>query len=83
LLIQEFLAILLFSRLRKVKATEIATDLLRTFDGDLIDLFTATIHQLTQVKGIGFVKACKIKAAFELGKRITSYCKEAHPYYLY
>lgn len=45
----------------------------------LVNLFTATIHQLTQVKGIGFVKACQIKATFELGNRIGSYCEEMHP----
>jgi DNA repair protein RadC len=28
------------------------------------------------VKGIGFVKACKIKAAFELWKRTVAYCDE-------
>jgi DNA repair protein RadC len=31
------------------------------------------------VKGIGFVKACQIKAVFELGNRVESYCEEMHP----
>jgi len=48
------------------KATEIAADLPRTFDRNPVAVFCASIHQLTQVEGIGFVKACKIKAAFEL-----------------
>lgn len=59
--IQEFLAVLLFPGHRKDKVIEIAINLMKTFDEDLIDLFTATIHQLTRVKGIGFAKVCKIK----------------------
>jgi DNA repair protein RadC len=43
------------------------------------DMFTASIHQLTQVKGIGFVKACQVKAAFELWKRTVAYYDEDHP----
>ncbi|KYK35789.1 MAG: hypothetical protein HXS46_10465 [Theionarchaea archaeon] len=34
------------------------------------DMFTAAINDLTVVQGIGFVKACKIKALLELGRRI-------------
>lgn len=77
--IQELLAVLLFLGYKEERAVEIATDLLKAFDGDLIDLFTATVHQLTQVKGIGFAKACEIKATFELGNRIESFCEELHP----
>jgi DNA repair protein RadC len=77
--IQELLAVLLFPGYSRNKAIKIAVDLLKTFDGNLINLFTATIHQLTQVQGIGFVKACQIKATFELGNRIESYCEKEHP----
>ena len=77
--IQELLAVLLFPGYKKDKAIEIAVNLLKIFNGNVINLFTATIHQLTQVKGIGFVKVCQIKAVFELGKRVVSYCKEEHP----
>jgi len=59
-------------------AAEVAANLLQTF-GDLKDVVTASISQLTKVKGIGFVKACQIKAAFELSKRAASYCEEDHP----
>jgi DNA repair protein RadC len=58
------------------KAAEIAADLLHTFDKNLKEVFTATIYQLTQVKGIDFEKACKIKAAFELWKRAIAYCED-------
>jgi len=77
--IQELLAVLLFPGHNKDKATEIAVNLLKTFDWNLIDLFTATTNELTQVKGIGFAKACQIKAIFEMGNRIESYFKEFHP----
>ena len=54
-------------------------NLLSIYDGDLKALFTASVHQLTQAEGIGIVKACQIKAAFELGKRVNTYCKEERP----
>ena len=76
---QELLEVLISPGCKKGTAAEVAANLLKAFDGDLIDLFSASIHQLTQVEGIGFVKACKIQAAFELMKRINSYCKEMHP----
>jgi len=59
-------------------AAEVAANLLQTF-GDLKDAVTAPIPQLTKVKGIGFVKACQIKAAFELSKRVASYNENEHP----
>jgi len=59
-------------------SVEVAADLLQTF-GDLKEVVTASIPQLMKVKGIGFVKACQIKAAFELSKRVASYCEEEHP----
>ncbi|MBU7028384.1 MAG: hypothetical protein HXS48_15735 [Theionarchaea archaeon] len=77
--IQELLALLFFPGYSKDKAIEIIVNLLKTFDGNLINLFTATIHQLTQVKGIGVVEACQIKAVFELGNRAESYREKMHP----
>ena len=76
---QELLEVLISSGCKKGTAAEIASNLLKAFDGDIIDLFSASIHQLTQVKGIGYVKACQIQTAFELMKRTVSYCKEKHP----
>ena len=74
---QELLAVLLSPEERDHPVSEIAATLLNAFDGNLKDLFTATIQQLTRVEGVGFSKACKIKAAFELGKRAASYCEDA------
>jgi DNA repair protein RadC len=58
------------------KAAEIAVDLFHAFNESLKEVFTATIYQLTQVQGIDFERACKIKAAFELWKRAIAYCGE-------
>ncbi|MBU7011350.1 MAG: DNA repair protein RadC [Theionarchaea archaeon] len=75
---EQLLEVLISPGYRGKTPAEIAANLLQTF-GDLKDVVTASIHQLTKVKGIGFVKACQIKAAFELSKRIASYCEEEHP----
>ena len=76
---QELLEVLISVGCKEGTAAEVAKNLWEAFDGHLLDVFTASIHQLTQVEGVGFVKACQIKAAFELMKRIESYFKEEHP----
>lgn len=70
---QELLAVLFSSENVSHTISEITEALLAAFDGNLKELFCATIEQLTQVGGIGFSEACKIKAAFELGKRASAY----------
>ncbi len=76
---QELLSVLLSPEEISHPVPEVASTLLNAFDGNLKDLFTATIQQLTCVEGVGFSEACRIKAAFELGKRAASYCEEDHP----
>jgi DNA repair protein RadC len=56
-----------------------AVNLLKTYDGNLVHLFCASINQLMETDGIGFQEAQKIKATFELTKRIAAYCEEDHP----
>jgi DNA repair protein RadC len=56
-----------------------AENLLNTFDGNLIHLFCASVNQLMETEGIGLQEAQKIKATFELTKRIAAYCEEDHP----
>jgi DNA repair protein RadC len=56
-----------------------AANLLNTFDGNLVHLFCASINQLMETDGIGFKEAQKIKATFELTKRIAAYCEEDRP----
>ncbi len=68
---EEFLALLIFGY-NTEKAVTVAKNVLKAFDNDLTMVVSATINELMQVKGIGFVRACNIKAAFELGKRAVS-----------
>ena len=74
----DLLAVLISSGC-KTTAYETAGNLLKTFDGNLIELFTATTHELTQVEGITIEKARRIKVTFELVNRIESYFTESHP----
>ena len=75
--VQELLAILVSSgSSRNHDVARIVNNLLNAFEGNLKDLFSASIEELLMVEGIGFAKACQIKAVFELGKRIASYCKD-------
>jgi DNA repair protein RadC len=52
-------------------AVDLAFDLLSKFGG-LQHIDTATIHEICQIKGIGPAKAAQIKAALEIGKRLTA-----------
>jgi DNA repair protein RadC len=52
-------------------AVDICRDLLKVF-GNLSDLDRASIHELCKVKGIGLAKASQVKAALEVGKRMSS-----------
>jgi DNA repair protein RadC len=72
---QELLAVILSGD----RGALTAVNLLNTFDSNLIHLFCASISQLMETEGIGFPEAQKIKATFELTKRIAAYCEEDHP----
>ena len=54
-------------------------NLLKTYNGNLIHLFCASVNQLMETEGVGFQEVQKIKATFELTKRIAAYCEEDHP----
>jgi DNA repair protein RadC len=60
-------------------ASDAATHVLDTFDGHLIHTFCASLEELIQIDGIGFSEAYKIKATFELTKRIAAYCEVDNP----
>jgi len=74
---KDLLTILISPGCNKDKAEEIAVNLLQTFDWNLTDLSNATIHELTQVKGIGIAKACHIQAVFEAGVRAVTFHNES------
>jgi DNA repair protein RadC len=58
-------------------ALDLAMYLVRTFDG-LRALDAASIAELCQIKGIGPAKATTIKAALELGKRLSGEPAQRH-----
>lgn len=66
----ELLAILLRVGMQGVSAVQMGDRLLRHFDG-LIGLQRATFTELCQIDGVGPAKAAQIKAAIELGARIS------------
>ncbi|MCB9423172.1 MAG: DNA repair protein RadC [Ardenticatenaceae bacterium] len=49
----------------------LAQRLLAEMDG-LPGIYRASLHELQQIRGIGFVKATRIKASLELGRRLLS-----------
>lgn len=67
----ELLAILLRTGTEQESCYELAQRLLASF-GDLQSLSQASHAEMTQLKGIGQVKAIELHAAFELGRRIMS-----------
>jgi len=67
----ELLAILLRTGRENETAYQLASRLLATF-GDLHGLAQAAHSELTELKGIGQVKAIELQAALELGRRLQS-----------
>ena len=58
-------------RRSKKNAVDLSRDLLKVF-GSLENIDQATVNEICQVKGIGSAKAAQIKAALEVGKRMSS-----------
>jgi len=72
----ELIAVILRTGTNKISVVALAEKLLAEF-GDLRRLSQATVEEITtRVKGIGKVKAIELKAALELGKRLSNYSKE-------
>jgi len=67
----DLLAIMLRTGTAKVSAMELAAEILGRFR-DLRALSQATVEELSEIKGVGPVKAVQIKAAMELGRRLAS-----------
>jgi DNA repair protein RadC len=68
----ELIAILLRSGNPEETAVELAQRILNMAQNNLNELGKFTIHQLTQVKGVGEAKAITLLAALELGRRRKS-----------
>ena len=67
----ELLAVLLRTGTQGKNVIELANELLNTFDGNLLDLSSATVQQLREIGGIGEAKAVGLCAAFTLAKRLV------------
>jgi DNA repair protein RadC len=72
---QELLAVILSGE----RGASDAATVLDTFDGHLIHTFCASLEELMQIDGVGCEEAYKIKATFELTKRIAAYCEVDNP----
>jgi DNA repair protein RadC len=53
-------------------AVDVARNLLALFDNNLDAMSAATVKELCCAPGIGPAKACEIKAAFEIGRRLLA-----------
>ncbi|MEW5954842.1 MAG: DNA repair protein RadC [Bacillota bacterium] len=67
----ELLAILVRTGTASASAVTVATALLGRF-GDLRTLLQSSAEELSSVKGIGPAKAAQIKAALEIGRRVSA-----------
>lgn len=68
----ELIAILIGTGTTSKSAIEVSRNLLKVYDNDLNAFFDASIEEIIrtpEISGIGAAKACKIKAAVELGRR--------------
>jgi DNA repair protein RadC len=72
---QEILALILGRGIKGESVIVTAQKLLIRF-GNLKNLASASIEELTQIKGIGPAKAAQIKATFELSKRLENSSSE-------
>jgi len=68
----KLLAIILRTGKEGASAEEIALRLLNKFGGDLRAIDAARIPEICEIDGIGPAKAVQIKAALEMGKRMTA-----------
>ncbi len=65
----ELIAILIGSGTKSLSAVDLARQILYSAGNNLNKLGRYTVHDLTQIKGIGKAKAISILAALELGRR--------------
>lgn len=72
---QEILALILGRGIKGESVIVTAQKLLSKF-GNLKNLASASVEELTQIRGIGLAKAAQIKASFELSKRLENSSSE-------
>lgn len=69
--LSELIAIIIGSGSKKDSAIQLSQRLINQ-PGGLSQLINASVEELQQVEGVGPAKACQIKAAVELSKRISN-----------
>jgi DNA repair protein RadC len=74
----DLLAILLNTGIKGEPVTAIAQRLISDHDG-LLGLIKLDLHELAAIKGIGPVKATKLKAAFEIANRVQALGSDSRP----
>lgn len=75
---KELLAIILRTGTRSESVLDLASRLLAVYGG-LRGLINVTMDELSIVPGIGMAKAAQVRAALELGKRVSSMAPEVRP----
>ena len=68
----ELLALMIHTGTKDKSAIGLAEDVLAAFPEGISGLGSCCLEELFQLNGIGRIKACRIMAAVELGKRIAS-----------
>ena len=66
--VRELLAIVVGPGSRQMGAMELAEEVVSAFES-MRDIAGASVERLSRVSGMGFAKACRLRAAIELGKR--------------
>lgn len=74
---QELLAIILRTGTKETSALDLAQTLL--VEGGLLALNNLSVEELSAYKGMGLAKTAQLKAAIELGKRLTKYSLGPRP----
>lgn len=74
----ELLAILLRTGYAQKSAVELATNVISIYSG-LKNLVQAGVEELSEIKGMGPVKAAQLKAALEIGRRVATVSESSRP----
>lgn len=74
----ELLAILLRTGSREATVLELASLVMARFK-NLRTLVGASLEELSEVKGVGPAKACQVKAAFEMARRLSRFSDLPRP----
>ena len=68
---EELLSIILRTGTKDYNVKEVSTNILKSVD-NINDLNNISLKELSNIKGVGLIKAITIKASIELGKRVSN-----------